>query len=154
VVYPIDLVNVTVTVKNKGSDTESFNVTAYCNASVIAKQTVLDLPPNNITALNFTWNTLGVLPSHYAIIAEADLLPSELNTTDNILACPDLVFVKLEGDVNSDNIVDYTDLVQVKEAYGSELGDPHWNSECDFNRDLIVDAHDLRLQGKNYGTSL
>jgi hypothetical protein len=154
VVYPIDQVNVTVTVRNKGSNAESFNVTAYYNASAIAKQTVLDLPPNNTTMLNFTWNTLGALPSHYEIIAEADLLPDELNITDNMLVCPDMVFVKLVGDANSDSVVNADDLAVLRLAFGSTPQSGTWNLECDFNRDLIVDAHDLRLQGKNYGTSL
>jgi hypothetical protein len=147
-------VNVTVTVRNKGSNAESFNVTAYYNASAIAKQTVLDLPPNNTTMLNFTWNTLGALPSHYEIIAEADLLPDELNITDNMLVCPDMVFVKLVGDANSDSVVNADDLAVLRLAFGSTPQSGTWNLECDFNRDLIVDAHDLRLLGKNYGANL
>jgi len=154
VVYPIDPVNITVTVKNKGLNTETFNVTVYYNATAIATQTVLDLPPNNATALNFTWNTIGVTPSHYVIKAHADPVPNEYNTTDNNLTCQNMVTVKFQGDANSDNIVDADDLVVFRLAFGSTLQSGNWNPECDFNRDLIIDARDLRLQGRNYGKTL
>jgi hypothetical protein len=154
VVYPIDPVNITVTVKNKGLSAESFNVTVYYNVTAISTQTVLDLPPNNVKALNFTWSTIGVTPSHYVITAQADPVPNEYNTTDNIATYAGTVTVKILGDANTDNVVDDVDLVQLMMAYGSAPSSGNWNPECDFNRDLIVDARDLRLLGRSYGESL
>jgi len=153
-VYPIDEVNITVTVKNNGLSTETFNVTTHYNASVIATQTVLNLPPNDVRVLNFTWNTIGVAPSHYVITAQADLVPNEYNTTDNTITYPGMVTIKILGDVNNDNTVDNTDLIHLRLAYASLPSSGNWNPECDFNRDLIVNALDLMLQGKNYGKNL
>ena len=151
VVYPIDPVNITVTVKNKGLNTETFNVTVYYNATAIATQTVLNLPPNNTTALNFTWNTIGVTPSHYVIRAQADPVPNEYNTTDNTATYLGTVTVKIPGDVNNDNSVDSIDLMQLRTAYASTPSSGNWNPECDFNRDNIIDAADLFTLGQNYG---
>jgi len=53
-VYEGDNVNVTVTVKNKGLNKESFNVTAFYNSSVIGTQTISNLTASNTTTLNFT----------------------------------------------------------------------------------------------------
>jgi subtilisin family serine protease len=151
VVYPIDPVNITVTVKNKGLNTETFNVTVYYNATAIATQTVLNLPPNNTTALNFTWNTIGVTPSHYVIKAQADPVPNEYNPADNTATYSGTVTVKIPGDVDNSNSVDNTDLLQLRVAYASTVSSVNWNPECDFNRDNIIDAVDLFTLGKNYG---
>ena len=60
---------------------------------------------------------------------------------------------KILGDVNGDRTVDGSDLSDFSEAYGSEDGDPNWNSNCDFNRDNKVDASGLFDLSKNYGKS-
>jgi hypothetical protein len=151
VVYPIDAVNITVTVKNKGLNTETFNVTVYYNATAIATQTVLNLPPNNTTALNFTWNTIGVTPSHYVIKAQADPVPYEYNPADNAATYSGTVTVKILGDVDNSNLVDNADLLQLRAAYASTVSSVNWNRECDFNRDNIIDAADLFALGENYG---
>ena len=61
---------------------------------------------------------------------------------------------KILGDVNGDEVVDVFDLFDLNKAYGSELGDLNWNSDCDFNRDNKVDASDLFDLSKNYGRSI
>jgi len=58
------------------------------------------------------------------------------------------------GDVNGDGSVDASDLSELSNVYGSELGDPNWNPNCDFNRDHKVDASDLFDLGKNYGKTI
>ena len=63
---------------------------------------------------------------------------------------------KILGDVNGDGAVDTTDLINFKEAYGSESGDPNWTTYayCDLNGDGKVDALDLFILSKNYGKSV
>lgn len=62
-----------------------------------------------------------------------------------------LVDWKIPGDVNGDGKVDYSDLFDLSEAYGSNSSKPKWNPDCDFNRDGVVDVFDLSIVGKNYG---
>ncbi|HKZ93495.1 MAG TPA: S8 family serine peptidase [Candidatus Bathyarchaeia archaeon] len=153
-VYPTDTVNITVTVKNNGLSTESFNVTAFYNTTAIDTQPVWNLPPNNTTTLNFTWNTAGDAPSHYTIKAQADAVPNEYNATDNTYTYIGTVTVKLPGDANGDDTVNADDLAIFQPTFGATLTSINWNPECDFNRDNIIDARDLRLLGRNYGRAI
>jgi CARDB len=77
------IVDISVTVKNKGNNTESFYVTAYYEHVVIAKILVADLAPSAELNLNFKWNTTGTLPNSYVISAVADTVEGETQTADN-----------------------------------------------------------------------
>ena len=61
---------------------------------------------------------------------------------------------KILGDVDGDGDVDYSDLSDLNKLYGSKLGDPNWNPNCDSNRDDKVDASDLFILSKNYGKTV
>lgn len=77
-------VNITVTVKNKGNVSETFDVKAYYDTNLIGTTTVHDLAPNLSTDLILEWNTTGVLGDNYTIKAEASQVPYEFNTVDNV----------------------------------------------------------------------
>jgi PKD repeat protein len=76
---------ITVGVKNVGSFTESFNVTAYCNTTSIGRQVVTSLLAGNSQTLTFTWSTIGVAAGNYTIKAVASTAPSEINIANNAL---------------------------------------------------------------------
>ncbi len=59
--------------------------------------------------------------------------------------------VAIAGDVNGDGVVDAADLYELSTAYGSELGEPNWNPNCDINGDGRVDALDMFTLCKNFG---
>jgi hypothetical protein len=77
------VVGISVTVKNKGNNTESFYVTTYYEHVVISKILVTDLVPSGELNLNFKWNTTGTLPNTYVISAVADTVEGETQTADN-----------------------------------------------------------------------
>jgi parallel beta-helix repeat protein len=80
-----EIVNITVVVKNNGNFTETFNVTAYSNATILQTQTVSEpLPPSNQTTLTFFWNTTEVPPGNYTIRAETSTVPGETYVKDNV----------------------------------------------------------------------
>jgi len=83
-VYEGGSVNITVVVQNNGDFTESFNVTAYADTNVIQVQTASDLLPGSQITLKFSWNTTGASLGNHTIKAEANTLPGESNTSDNI----------------------------------------------------------------------
>jgi hypothetical protein len=87
------LVNVTVLVGNKGTTSETFNVTAYYDNNAITTKEVLNLAPDANTAVTFGWNTTDVEPGTYALRAEAHPLPEETVTGDNTLISLDRVRV-------------------------------------------------------------
>jgi len=76
-------VTINATAKNKGNATETFDVKAYYNSTLIGTQTITNLPPNAETMLTFTWDTTGVGEGLYTIKAEATTVPYEFNLTDN-----------------------------------------------------------------------
>ena len=149
-----DNVLINVEVKNKGSFTETFNVTAYYDNSYIVlpngkNYTTVTLTPAESTTILFTWNTTGVSPGFYTIKAIAFKVADD-NLFDN--TCIDgTVLVTIMGDVDGDGAVGTSDLSDLNEAYGSEPGDPNWDVYCDLNDDDKIDASDLFNLAQNYG---
>lgn len=85
------IVNVTVTVKNKGNVTETFFVGAYYGEFMIQSPISVDsLAPEEERDITFVWNTTYVSAGRYTIKAVADSLPGETERGDNI---------KIGGDV-------------------------------------------------------
>ncbi|MFX1265761.1 MAG: CARDB domain-containing protein [Promethearchaeota archaeon] len=87
------LVNVTVGVGNKGTTSETFDITAYYDNNVIATKEVLNLTPDTNTSVTFEWNTTDVDPGTYELRAEAHPLPAETVTGDNALVSLDRIRV-------------------------------------------------------------
>jgi hypothetical protein len=78
------IVNVNVTVTNKGNDTETFSVSAYYGPFVIQTPiSVASLSPNQNRTITFVWNTTYVLAGSYTIKAVAETLHGETETGDN-----------------------------------------------------------------------
>jgi len=82
-VYVREIVNIIVVVKNQGSKTETFNVTAYYNTTAMETQIFTDLIPGTQRTLTYSWNTSGVLGGNYTISAVASPVPEEIDVEDN-----------------------------------------------------------------------
>jgi len=76
-VYGGEKVNVTVFVKNNGTVSENFNVTAYYNDALIGTPKNVTLLADFKISLVFEWNTEGVAVGNYTIWAEASSVPGE-----------------------------------------------------------------------------
>ena len=150
-IYEDNKLNINVTVKNKGLNKESFNVTAFYNNTSIGMQTVSNLLAGGTTTLNFTWNTFGTTPSNYTVKASASFVRNEYNFTDNMCIYDGFVSVKIPGDINSDGTVGIVDLTDLSVAYGNTLASNNWNPECDVNKDNVINILDLATLGRNYG---
>jgi len=103
--YPGWPVNVTVTVKNKGNVSETFDVYAYYDNHVIGTKTITNLTPNEDREVTFEWNTTTVTEGNYTIKAEAQQVPYEMNTADNILVNGQVWIMTQIHDVAIVNIV-------------------------------------------------
>jgi hypothetical protein len=148
------IVKITVAAKNLGGQTETFNVTAYYDSTVIGMTTVAGLPAHAALNLTFMWNTAGLASRHnYTISAQATLVPYEYNVTNNVLV-NGRVNVRLVGDINGDGKVDITDVAMVTAAFGSYPGLPRWNPACDINRDNKIDIMDVARVTANFGKFL
>lgn len=74
--------SISVVVVNNGNYTETFNVTAYANTTIVGTQLVTLLSGNSST-VTFTWDTAGFALGNYTISAVADAVPGETDTADN-----------------------------------------------------------------------
>jgi hypothetical protein len=79
-------IKVTVEAANLGGYTETFNVTAYYNDSMIFVKQVTSLLPNQTTIIESTWHTSSVEAGTYRIRGEAEVVPGEFNTANNVFS--------------------------------------------------------------------
>jgi len=88
-----ETVDITVVTENQGTWIETFNVTVrYENVALgifgtVGTQEVSNLAPGVEKTLIFTWDTSNVqADTTYVIVAEADEVPGEVDTSDNVLS--------------------------------------------------------------------
>jgi hypothetical protein len=78
-----EVVEITVKVKNMGSETESFNLLVYYDNVLIGEKRVESLGSSGETQLAFIWNTSNVDQGTYTISATAETVEGEIETDDN-----------------------------------------------------------------------
>jgi parallel beta-helix repeat protein len=142
-------VSTSVTVKNQGDYTETFNITVYANTTAIRTEETT-LTSGGSTTTTFVWNTTGFAKGNYTISAVASTVPGETDTTDNAYA-DGTVTVVMEGDLNADGIVDISDIVLVAKSFGSQIGHPRYDLNMDINDDDSIDISDIVIVAKNFG---
>ena len=144
--------NVSVDVKNEGTVSATFDVTAFYNGSSMGTQTVTSLAPGVNTTLTFTWNTAGVPYGNYTISAFATKLTYEVDTGDNSETAPDTVTLTIPGDVNGDKIVDVFDILKIKyHRSGPPPGPGGYDRNVDINDDGFIDVFDILIAKAHLG---
>jgi len=78
------IINISITVKNEGAMTETFNVTTFYDSNKIETQAVTSLAPGATRTLTSNWNTNAMPPGNYTIKVEASIVPNETDTADNV----------------------------------------------------------------------
>ena len=84
VAYVGDNIEITVKVANLGDYAETFNVMVYYNGTVIFVKQVISLSPSETATIESTWPTSNVEAGTYRIRAEAEVVPGEVNTENNL----------------------------------------------------------------------
>ena len=77
-------VNITVTVKNVGTETESFNVSTYYDEFLFGTSSVANLDPGRELSLILVWDTTNQTAGNYTIKARAEPVANETNLRDNL----------------------------------------------------------------------
>jgi hypothetical protein len=145
--YSLDI---KITSVNHGVFTETFNVTAYANTTVIGMAEVT-LTAGNSTVITFTWNTSGFVKGNYTISAVADTVGGETDTDDNTHVADEQVCISIPGDLDCDRDVDLYDAVKLLVHYGAKAGQPEYDSICDIDGDGDIDLYDAVKLLTNYG---
>ena len=78
-----NIVSINATVANYGSVSETFELQAYANTSLVAKLSMLRLDPSATHAARLVWNTTGFSPGTYAVVVTVPPVQGELNLLDN-----------------------------------------------------------------------
>jgi hypothetical protein len=80
-----DSVHIDIAIENKGSMTESFNVTTYINGTAIQTKTMDDFKHGEVRSFTVLWNiTTDTKPGLYLIMAETSEVPDDVDTSDNV----------------------------------------------------------------------
>lgn len=77
------IVSINATVGNYGSVSETFEIQAHANTSLVAELPVLRLAPSAIYAGRLIWNTTGFPPGTYNVLVTVPPVQGELNQLDN-----------------------------------------------------------------------
>jgi hypothetical protein len=150
-VYQGWIAHINVTAQNMGEFTETFDIKAYYNTTLIGTAHVVNLPPGSLYEAQFTLNTTSLTPCHSLVISgEATKVAYEYNDTNNFME-NGLLKIRFVGDVNGDDKVDLKDVYAVSLAFGSFPGHPRWNPSADINRDNQIDLKDVFAVSKRYG---
>jgi hypothetical protein len=152
-VYDEWLVYVPVTVKNKGTVPETFNITLYVNNTITQVKQVASLGPLTTTVVTFNWSTTGlILRANYTLEVVADTVVNETYTSDNTIQSKPVHVVRL-ADLNFDGKINLFDAVSLLSVYGIKLGQPGWNVMADLRRDDAITLFDAVTLLSRYGTS-
>jgi hypothetical protein len=97
--------NINVTAANLGNVSETFDVSAWYNTSLIGTVTITSLAPNAQTTVTIPWDTTGVPQGNYTITGTASTVPYETNTTNNVYVDGIVQVLTVVHDVAITNVV-------------------------------------------------
>ena len=141
-----------VKVKNEGSYTEIFNVTAYSESSLFGQMEVT-LTSGQSEIVTFTWDTTGFAKGNYTVSGVALPVPDEYNASDNERYAVGDVFVTIPGDLDGDKDVDIFDIVRIATAYSTTIGEPAYQPNSDVDDNGIINIFDVVIAATRYGQS-
>lgn len=81
-----EVVQINITVKNEGTETETFNVTLYYNDTALQTKLITNLTSGMQVNMTFSWDTEGLDPGNYTIKVVAEAVPDEVDVADNVYA--------------------------------------------------------------------
>ncbi len=140
---------VNVTSANQGDCPETFNVTAYVNATIIGSKNVM-LSAGNTAKLTFIWDTTGFSYGNYTLSVVADSVSGETNVSDNTRIAG-MVHVGVPGDVTGDHYGGIDDIFQIATHFGQEPWHPFWNAIYDIAGDNYVGVDDIFIAASHFG---
>lgn len=157
---------VSLEIVNQGHFTETLNVTAYANASIIYERLNLTLESGSSVKITFPWNTSSflhvpiVVPrGNYTLTALAEPVSGESYIVDNSFT-NGWIIVSVVGDISgsegsSDGKVDMRDVGFVARNFGQAV--PPAPSNCDITGpttgvpDDAIDMRDVGLVARHFG---
>jgi len=149
-VFRGETVSISVTAENQGDENEIFTVDCYANTTLIGSENVT-LSSGNSTTTVFSWSTSN-FGGIYTITANASTVPGELlPSLDNNIYIDGTVHIRILGDLDWDDDVDFDDFIIFAAIFGTSVGEPSYNPEADLDNDDDIDFDDFIIFAGNYG---
>ncbi len=153
-----DGLNVTVTAADLGDLPETFNVTVYASLFIASENVTMafassqnvTLSSGNSLNITFVLNTAGYPYGNYTISAYAWPVPGETNISNNNYTGGNVILT-IPGDVDGNGRVDVGDIISLCLAFGSTVGQPNYNPNCDINGNGKIDMSDIIIACANFG---
>ena len=142
---------INVTVENLGTQTETFNLTTYANATSFSTLLDVNLSSGNSTAILFVWNTTGFAFGNYTISAYAEAVAGETNTANNNFTCVTPVHVGVPADISGatpgvpDGVCAMRDIAYIIAHFNGKPGEPKWDPNADVNDDDVINMKDIAI---------
>jgi parallel beta-helix repeat protein len=143
-------VSISLMVFNYGNAAETTDATISANATKIGEIKNVVIASRSYVLVTFKWNTSGFAKGNYTISAYAEPVLGEADVADNSFT-DGTVLVVFPGDMNGDGKVRVDDVLAVALAYGSNIGEPRYNANCDINGDLKIRIDDILAAAQHFG---
>jgi len=153
-------VSIDIEIVNYGVETETFNLTASANSTIVYTYNQT-LPGTTLGTFAFAWNTTEFGMGNYSVIAYSLPVLGENDTSDNECGCD--MKVTIPGDVDGNFKVDMSDIVALCEGFGSTLGSDgyYWHNPAgitdpispnlDIDGNGRIDMGDIIIALYNFG---
>jgi hypothetical protein len=171
-IVPAEICVINATVENQGSSTETFNVTAhyqikmemgndtvYGGNETIQTVTVLNLGPGENGTITFFW---WPYPQRWDLFAaiwpiyppgnvtvrikvEADVIPDEIDTADNVYVDGEVTLTWMIPDGDGDGVMNMRDIAMIARKFGG------YDPAYDFNQDGKIDMRDIAVSARHFG---
>jgi uncharacterized repeat protein (TIGR01451 family) len=149
--------NITIHIQNNGYYPETFQIRVYAGPTVIETINITAMGAFNSTIITYVWNTTGFAYGNYTIWAEADIIPSETYTSDNIFIDGE-VRVTIPGDVDPvDGYVGIDDIFAIALRFGTEMDGPpnpsgyYYSPVHDITNDGYIGIDDIYIAASHFG---
>jgi len=139
---------VTLKIGNNGVFSETFNVTAYLNTTVLGFQTVT-LSSGTKADILFVKTSSSFSKGNYMLSASVSPVSGETEIDDNTLTFGWAV-ITIPGDIKGDFVVDIFDAISLANAFGCVPTDLKWDSNADVNNDNNVDIFDAIILASHF----
>ena len=155
-----DSLRINYLLMNYGNADENVTVSCGLNRSsvwtapqylepIIIHSEIVPIASGNHSLHTYSWNTTGQVPGLYSISIQADLVPDETDTSDNVLIVNAMIIAPSDLDANGE--INIMDVSMVARAYGTTPEMPNWNQNADINKDSVINILDIALVAQDFG---
>ena len=158
-------VTINATIENQGTSHGSFNVTMYFDNHTIQTLTVTNLASGLNTTLTFGWEIFPyrsqifpppwelreIMIENCKISVEADAIPGEIDTSDNVYINGTVTVIWWCIDLNGDGKINIIDVSIMAKVFDFDTWHPCVDPAWDLYQDGKISIRDIAIVAKSFG---